>query len=307
MVVFGLALVVTLLGAACSPRPSTGGPVAEESPAKGELSLTWAIQEIGEGIKPAFALDHNGVVHTAFLTEEDHGAVFYASNASGTFEVETVAEGYFYGPVDIAATAEGVPFIAYHDHQDTAFKPELGDEVVASPRESGWELVVVADEGHDGWDNSIVIDADGNWHTIRVVQVGSGPVDYEFGTSIQLGKDGSPGIVYFDTEEEQLEYARLGSSGWSVEVVDGEGDAGRYPSLAYDPQGNPHIAYYVALSDTSGLVRHAWREGRAWQVEDVDALDDIRMGRVGARKITALAISQAGVLHLAYADRGRVV
>jgi hypothetical protein len=85
----------------------------------------------------------------------------------------------------------------------------LGDEVVAVLSDSGWDLVTVEDAGHDGWDNSITVDDSGNWHTaavdpsqfggqsgveyatnaggsISVVEVGSGPIVYEFATSIQL-------------------------------------------------------------------------------------------------------------------------
>jgi hypothetical protein len=299
-------------------------------PAPGEASLTWRTEEIGTGIKPAFAIDDEGVIHVAFLTEEDHGGVFFANNASGLFESETVAEGYFYGPVDIAVSADGVPYIAYHDHQDLAFKPALGDEVVAVPQGGVWELTTVADEGHDGWDNAIVLDDQSNWHTasidpaqfgsqsdveyatnaggsVQVSQVGSGPIDYEFGTSIALDPEGVPGITYYNNGEKRLEIAVLGPEGWSVEVVDENGDAGRYSALTYDADGNPHISYFAARNRESGTVRYAHWDGSQWQIEDVDTLDNIRMGSVGARKITSLVIDTQNNPHLAYTDRDRMV
>ena len=299
MLVVGLVFAAAL--AACSdatdtepdtsptlaPKIATPEPeVSEDSTTSiriGELSLTWDEEEVGEGIKPAFAIDDNGVVHVAFLTEADHGGLFYASNLSGDFEIETVAEGYFYGPIDLALSPDGVPFIAYHDHQGLQFDPALGDEVVAELTESGWESTTIADDGHDGWDNSIAIDEAGNWHTaavdpsqfggedgveyatvvdgaVTVVPVGSGPIKYEFGTSIQLDSSGSPAIAYYNDRDQQLEYAWFGEAGWTVAVVDSSGDAGRYPSLVFGPDGAPHIAYYVAESREVGIVRHAWRD-----------------------------------------------
>ncbi len=296
----------------------------------GELSLTWETQEIGEGIKPSFAIDEDGVAHVAFLTEAEHGGLFYAQNREGGFEVETVAEGYFYGPIDLALNPEGDPLIAYHDHQALQFDPALGDEVIAELTESGWDLTTVADDGHDGWDNSIAVDEAGVWHTaavdpsqfggedgveyatlvegvVTVVPVGSGPIKYEFATSIQLDSSGSPAIAYYNDRDQQLELASLGTGGWSVEVVDDQGDAGRYASLAYDADGEPHIAYYVAEESESGTVRHAWKDASGWQIENVGVLQNVRMGQVGARKITSLAFDPEGGLHLAYTDSDRLI
>lgn len=296
----------------------------------GELTLSWELVQIDEGIKPAFDLDADGQAHVAYIAEEEMGGVFYATNSNGDFQIENVAQGYFYGPVDLALGSDGTPFIAYHDHQDTGFDPNLGDEVVAILRDGDWENVTVGDVGHDGWDNSIVVDADGNWHTAAidpvqfgsqagveyatnasgeatVTQVGSGPIVYEFGTSIRLDQNGLPGITYYDQGEEALAYARFDGNQWTVELVDQNGDAGRYSNLIYDVDNNPHISYFVFDGETTGDVRHAWWDGTEWQIEGVDRLEDVRQGRVGARKITALAIDGEGTLHIAYSDRSRVV
>jgi hypothetical protein len=292
-------------------------------------ALTWTTEVVGEGIKPALAIDADGNAHLAFLTESDHGTVFYATNVGGSFDIDTVSEGYFYGPVDIALNDDGVPHIAYHDHQETDFNPRKGDEVVAILNEGAWQLFTVANGGHDGWDNSIVVDADGNWHTaavdpaqfgssdgveyatnqggtINVTSVSDGPVVYEFGTSIALDEAGQPAISYYDDTAQQLVYVALSESGWSVQIVDDAGDAGRYSSLVFDKEGNPQISYYVATSATAGVVRHARWDGSSWQIEDVDNLDDVQMGHTGARKITSLAIGPDGAPHIAYTDRGRV-
>ena len=283
ILLFGFPIFVVAL-AACSGGTvdvrETSAPLAEADPIATqeesgdtgtsvqieEGSLTWELQEVGEGIKPAFAVDEDGVAHVAFLTEADHGGLFYAHNRNGDFEVETVSEGYFYGPIDLALSPSGEPIIAYHDHQALQVDMALGDEVIAKLTESGWELTTVSDDGHDGWDNSIAVDQDGNWHTaaldpsqfggedgveyatlvdgaVAVTPVGSGPIKYEFGTSIRLDLSESPSVAYYNDRDRQLELASLGVGGWSVEVVDNQGDAGRYASLIYDADGFPHIAY----------------------------------------------------------------
>ena len=302
---------------------------SQSEPGDGSSS-GWNLTQVGEGIKPAIAVDDSGVVHIAFITEADHGGVFYGNNASGDFEIETVSEGYFYGPLDLALGPDGTPFIAYHDHQDANFNPRKGDEVVAVKTGESWLLETVSNAGHDGWDNSIVVDSAGNWHTAAVdpaqfdsqsgieyatnaggstsvVEVGSGPIAYEFGTSIQLDADELPGVAYYDDVAQALAFAKFNGSDWSVEFVDDDGDAGRYASLVYDSDGTPHISYFVFDGANSGTVRHAWLDGGAWVIEDVDTLNDVEPGHLGARKITALAFDAAGDLHIAYSDLNRLV
>ncbi len=329
IIALGWGILLAGLAACSGAAPSARDveiPVAALSP----LSLEWILMEVGSGIKPAFAVDSQGAAHVAFLTEEDHGGVFYASNATGAFVVETVAEGYFYGPVDLALGPDDTPFIAYHDHQELEFMPELGDAVVASLQNGSWALTVVRDEGHDGWDNSIVVGSDGSWHAVgvdpaqfgsevgveyatnadgavRVEPVGSGPTDYEFATSVALDARGAPAVAYYDSKERQLELARRGDSGWAIEVVDDQGDAGRYPALAFAPDGGPHIVYFVADGQNAGTIRHAWQEGQVWRYETIDRLEEVRTGRVGARKLVALAFDADGRMHIAYTDRSRLV
>lgn len=308
---------------------------AQDSDAR-QVNL-WPTVDLGNGIKPAIAIDPSGVVHVAWITEAMMGGVFYANNASGEWETTQVSAGYFYGPVDIAVSFQGLPFIAYHDHQAQDFDPALGDEVVAMMVEGRWTLLTIASEGHDGWDNSIAVDADGYWHTASVEpsqfgttvgveyatnatgleyaveEIGSGPVPYEFHTSIAIQSDGTVGISYFNDETDDLMYAERapGFDGtWTLTTVDSEGDVGRYASLAYDSADNPHIAYFMREGGASdaGTVRYTWRDSDGeWQSMDVGTLTDVNLGMVGARKITAIAIDSHDGVHLMYGDRLQIV
>ncbi|MFQ5970835.1 MAG: hypothetical protein ACE5Q3_00795 [Alphaproteobacteria bacterium] len=294
--------------------------------------LTWTFEEIGTGIKPALALDPDGAPHVSFLTEAIMGATFYATNKGGAWDVETVAEGYFYGPVDIDVAPDGTPFIVYHDHEASSFNPELGSGVILSRTNGAWNRAVIMDSGHDQWDADVAAEAGGVWHfagvdpvqfgsqvgleyatnafgDIVVEEVGSGPIPYEFGVSIELGRDGVVGISFHDSSV--LHYAERGpgpGGNWTVKTIDEEGDVGRYSDLAYDPAGNPHISYWRFDSTNGGTVRHAWRdEGGAWQAEDVGTLANVESGFTGARKITALEVDASGTPHIMYGDKAEIV
>jgi hypothetical protein len=51
-------------------------------------------------------------------------------------------------------------------------------------------------------------------------------------------------ISYYDRTEGRLKYARRSGGAWTHHVVDEEGDAGRYTSIAVDGSGVPTIAYF---------------------------------------------------------------
>ena len=61
----------------------------------------WTFEKIGRGIKPAIAIDASDTPHVAFLTELMDGAVFQATLGSDGWQTVTMANGYFYGHVDI--------------------------------------------------------------------------------------------------------------------------------------------------------------------------------------------------------------
>ena len=242
----------------------------------------WTFEKIGRGIKPALAIDGGDTPHIAFLTELMEGAVFHATNGSGDWRTTTVASGYFYGPVDIDVTGDGRSYIAYHDHEARNFRPELGAGVVVFGQGETWETVRLEDPGHDQWDTDIAVADDGTWHlagidpqqfgsrdgleyatnafgAARVEQVGTGPLPYEFGVSIEVAPGGAVGISYFDASGADLGYAKRapGEAGaWTLTTVDSAGDVGRYSSLTYDGDGHPHISYFVAEGGGGGGAAH---------------------------------------------------
>lgn len=296
---------------------------------------TWKLSIVGAGLKPAIAIDGNDQIHIAFITEDMVGDVFYAVPFNEEWSVTSVAQGYFYGPVDIASSIDGVAYISYHDHQDTDFVPEVGDLTIARQVQGGWDVFAVDHPGHDGWDSAIVIDTQGNWHAVsidpadfdslegveyasnaysldgfRVEKIGTVPVPYDYTTAIDISDTGIVGVTYPDEINNDMMYAErsAGASGtWTISSVESESNAGRYSSIAFDAAGNPHITYFVDNGQETGSVRYAWRDASGtWQIETIDNLFNVPEGYKGANKLTSLALDSQGLAHVAYADRDKV-
>jgi len=307
--------------------PVAGGSV------DGDLTFTlaegYAATAIAKGIKPDLELAPDGTPGITYIHEDLTGFIEYTDAASG-WAPERVIDGYFYGPIGLAYTPDGEPRIAYHDHQDTSFNQDIGDLTYAERIDGTWSIESVNDDGHDGWDTTIAIGpdgvvraagvdpeqfgstvgveyyelGDGGWD---VVEIGSGPVAYEFNVSLAIDPaTGQPALTYYDTTAMDLKYASQGSGGWSIASVDTDGDVGRYSSLAFDADGTPHISYIRLDTSTSGRVRYATRAGDAWVTDDVATLEDLRTGHTGTRRNTAVAIAPDGTPQIVYSDESVV-
>ena len=283
----------------------------------------WDFVRIDDGAKPAIALGPDCTAEVSYMLESFSGYVRHAFvQNSGVPVISTVDEGYFYGPLDVAASSNGDVYIAYHDH-------DIEDQVVARRSDGTWTLEPVADSGHDGWDNSILVTPDGIVHSSsidpsgfngrgveygrrspngvwNVVGVGSSSIMYAFATSIAIGANGEPAIAYFNDTTNDLELAERSGSTWSTSIIDSEGDVGRFPSLAVDQNGDLHIAYLQLLNPTTGVIRYATRSNGVWSFDDVDTLDNLSLGFTGARRIVALEIDENGQAHVVYGDRSVV-
>ena len=319
--------------AATEPAPTTS-PTTEPPPPTtaaqtpdlaASVSEGWTATFVGEGIKPALALDETGQPAIAYMLEDFDGFIALARQSDG-WAMDTVVEGYFYGPIDLAFDAAGSPYIAYHDHQAPTFELELGDLMIAQRSGETWMLETLTHPGHDGWDSTIVIGADGvvraagidpaqfgssdgveyyergesGW---EITGVGSGPVEYQFNVALAVTPDGRPALSWFDMTNADLVYAERTDTGWQLETVADEGSIGMFSSLAFDGDGAPHLSFY---SDTSGEVLYATRQAGSWATEAVASLDDVQLGQLGARRITAIGLGANGEVLIAYTDQARL-
>lgn len=60
------------------------------------------------------------------MLEAQDGFVKNAVRAGSSWDIDTLATGYFYGPLDLAIGPDDVAHVTYHDHQDSGFDPAKG-------------------------------------------------------------------------------------------------------------------------------------------------------------------------------------
>ncbi|WP_144060459.1 hypothetical protein [Archaeoglobus sulfaticallidus] len=84
--------------------------------------------------------------------------------------------------------------------------------------------------------------------------------------------------------------------GANAEVVDSEGDVGKYTSIALDSNDNPHISYVYypsVLNPTNSELKYAWKDSNGkWHIETVDRAKDFRD--------TSIALDSNGNPHISY-------
>lgn len=162
-------------------------------------------------------------------------------------------------------------------------------------------------------DSDVAVDGAGTahlvWHTYP-----SGGLHYQAGLTgtpediepgdgegqyLALALDSSerPVVAYYHEVDKQLKFATRESTGWTVEVVDADGDVGSYVSLDLDSGGQPHIAYY----DSDGKnLKYAAHSAQGWSVQFVDLATDVGI-------YAALRLDAADHAHIAYWDQNRSV
>ena len=333
---------VPLQRGAALPTPAPDVP----TPGPNALSkYTWEYVEVGEGAKPALAVDSQGVPGIAYIEEEIDGRIRYGEWYPPDewnpeyFGMSVVAEGYFYAPLDLAYGPDDMAHIAWHDHQDPdVFVPELGDAAYGFERELDWEVGYAYSTGHDGWDNSIAVDSRGNVHMIAIdpynfrreegvehyfydgeewiiESIGSPPVPYSWGTGLVLDSQDRPHVTFHDPSPADLFDATQGADGWDIYTVESEGDVGKYASLALDKNDLPVISYLELTGPEKGPSRGNVKiarvtsltdSGPQWDIQQIGRVDDLFMGFRGARLITSVVIDSANSPKVAYSDQSAI-
>ena len=289
----------------------------------------WQIEFVADQVtKPEVRVDSQGRSHMAYMLESLTGGVYYSvRDDDGDWIRNTIADGYFYAPLDLTIDDDDVIHVAYHDHDHE-------DIVYATGSDDDWALEVIADDSHDGWDGRIAVDPAGDIHIVsidpsqfgstsgvewatrrngtwQVEEIGSGPIPYEFGISMALSDDGRLHVAYHDGDMSlnttgpgaDLVYAVLSDGQWQLEPVDTDGDVGKFPSIALDSADRPHISYLDRTTQTAGRLKYAFHDGDQWRVEVVDELNNLEIAFLGARRTTAVAMDDEDNAYVAYSDK----
>ncbi len=287
----------------------------------GYSQLVWRFREIDSGVKPEIAIDSDDNIHIAYMLEAEPGFVKHAQltpNFSTT--IETLNEGYFYGPLDIKIGPGNMPHVQFHNHDEE-------DQTHWTKDENGdWIGEVIKHPGHDGWDNSLYVESSGLIHTSSVdpVQfgssdgveyaffdgnnwsvesIGSGPIEYQFSTSIHVDSNGNPHITYFESPgDEILKYAEKTTGKWRISTIDNDAGSGRFSSLVLDENDKPAVSYYTRVGPGKGMIEFAIFENDQWTTEKVEDFDNIQIAFEGARNVTSLTLVD-DIYHLTYGDR----
>jgi hypothetical protein len=286
----------------------------------------WDIEMVAPGITPEIAVDDMGLVHLAWVVEDDEDTLFYGRRESDGWDI-TVApsSGYIAVPLDLAIDDEGHAHIAYHEHYS-------GNAEYLENSGASWTSSLVSSPGHDGWVPSLALAHDatphiasfdpveGIEHAVRtgsqwtVESVGTGQLVKNFGAAIAVDASDHVWVCYHDGDftpppdgDGNLICASRGAGGWTTETVDSDGDVGKFVAIALDSQDNPHLVYLKWESGTSAIVRYAHRDGGSWVVEDVTTLDAFGVDFDGAYRSVSIAVDAGDRPHIAAGDRETVV
>ena len=295
----------------------------------GGRSFDWRVARVDQGVKPDLVL-RDGQPLIAYMLERTgaDGYVRVASGTPGAFQFDDLQRGYFYGPLDIELSADGVAAVGYHNH-------DWEDGAVAVQSSDGWELHRIVNDGHDGWDSALAFGPAGGLHFLgidpfqfgsaegvehaalidgewQVTAIGSGRQPYEWGTDVAVDTQGGLHAVYFDAGGLDLIYASNTGGGWQIESIYTDGDAGRFAVLALTTDGTPHVAFFQSDSPLNpegpapgAIVYGTIRDG-AWAFQQIGEVGgDHVLGFEDARRSIAIALHNDRPT-VAWIDRARL-
>ncbi|MFT6810401.1 MAG: hypothetical protein ACJA01_003644 [Saprospiraceae bacterium] len=271
---------------------------------------TWRTETVAEGTKPGMAIDGRDRLHIAYVNESFSSGWVRYTLVDGIEKNESeVDQGYYYGPTAIALLNDSIPLIAVHDHNSE-------NETVYQKTDL-WRKEDIANNGHDGWDNDIVVDSQSGVHTSTTD--GSAGVEYayrangrpweketlpttkftyKYSTGITVDGSNTPHIAYYDPDNASLHMISKNGELWEIETIEDGG--GSWPDIAGDSNGDMHVVYGVETTSTMAIIKVAHQSGSDWTIETIDTLNDVS-GQ--ARHLTSISIDPNDNIHISYGDR----
>lgn len=270
----------------------------------------WTIIDIDDGVGPAIAIDLQDRVHIAYLDEgfSQEGYVAHATIGPDSISTDRFDTGGFDGPVALGLTRGGFPNVLLHDHITE-------NQVFFRQTTEGWVEEQIPSDNHDGWDNAIAFDSEGNIHTSSNDQISgveyaykannvwtkealpTGGVRYNGGTAIVMDSQDLPHIIYHHPENDNLEYARSDGRDWTIEVIE---EKGVYGDVTIDETDHLNVSYLYRIDLSTFVLKLAKQVGPNWVIESIDTL--YNLGSI-AENSTSIQLDDNENAHIAYSDR----
>ena len=184
---------------------------------------SWEVSTVCSGGTDVYlALDSSGKAHIAFKKDvEDVGKIHYATNSSGSFEVEVLDVSTLCGgDTGIAVDANARPHIVYRDYGNGIVK-------YAFYSDSSWEVTSIDTNGGAQEGTKIAVSSSGQFHLI------------------------------YSSLPEVLKYATYSSGTWTKETITNMGN----PSITLDSSDKPHVAHTYSGGTETEILRYSYREG----------------------------------------------
>ncbi len=208
----------------------------------------------------SIALDSSGKAHVSYSSKAM--TLKYATNASGSWAIDTVDAELVGTYSCIAIGSAGEAHISYYDYSKGTLNGNLKYATNAS---GSWVATVVDNSSCVGLFTSIALDSAGKAH-----------------------------ISYYGGPDKSLKYATNAGGSWTTTVVDNTGMVGKGSSIAVDPAGTAHISYH---DEMNRALKYAINQSGGWAPTIVTAhLPD------GTGSMTSLALDASGKVHIVMSD-----
>lgn len=129
--------------------------------------------------------------------------------------------------------------------------------------------------------------------------------------SVALSSAGALGVAYYDGFARDLRYATFDGAVWQAEIVLAAGSVGHFPSLAFDLNGAPVIAYAEINGAGKAALKMIRADRNGWRApETIRDADDagryasLALDHNDTAHITYMVIDDSGIQSLVYSNNG---
>lgn len=203
---------------------------------------------------------------------------------------------------NLVMNRNGIQYVAYLDDSNDDLKLASNKGSIWSPR-----TIVGSSKDRDGWYPSLALDSKDALHLsyfsfskrqiIYGKMLGSGNFSYEtvaqnvnaVDTSLAIGIDNTPHILYFDKDTSKLRYFVKRGNGWATSTVGIGDEKCTYYPIVISKNNEVHVVYKAA---SGGLV-YSSLQATNWATESIDVSD-------GAGYFPSLVLDEAGKPHVSY-------